>query len=101
MEMPCCTICQLPLTTRLLFQMQHYLKMPIFTLSISQYPQEQIPKLADHMGVWLQRERPPAPQLIAVLTTGLPKTLFLQAGGTFTVNILFTFGKCRKLGFGG
>ena len=35
------------------------------------------------------REFSPAPQLIAVLTTGLPKTLFLQAGGTFTVNIPF------------
>ena len=35
------------------------------------------------------RESPPAPQLIAVLTTGLPKPLFLQAGGTFTVEIPF------------
>ena len=36
-----------------------------------------------------RRNRTPQPQLIAVLTTGLPKTLFLQAGGTFTVNIPF------------
>ena len=58
-----------------------------FNISISSRENTQIGR--PYGGV-ASRDSPPAPQLITVLTTGLPKTLFLQAGGTFTVNIPFS-----------